>query len=302
MTVLGEAPRRVRPVSVLLAAVALLAIVVVASSAAALLAPRDDPAQFPVLGAETIDEARALQRLMEDYEAAWDAHSLAGIASFLADDDFLFFEPGNRRDTKQGFLDFMEPFVTDPEHVGAIDRIYHVGGSELMETYQTWGFAGATEQDPLVEADLFGVREGKIHSIQAMYGAPVLRRFMGIDITPLVGGYAAAWSSGDRATIEALYSAAASRSEQLYGVEQHGDEEIGAFYEVLLRRHPGLTVTVVDPYIFGDATVRAAVLVLADGRCEIPFTALLEEDDDGLISRERVYYDVVAIEDCAWQR
>jgi hypothetical protein len=154
--------RPIRPA--LLAALALAVLGGPATVGGHAASPDPMPAAAVALMPATIERADALVRSIRDYEATWDEHDLQGFTDFLSDEGFVFVDMGHRLDGKQAFVDFMSPFLTDPEHVGASDRRFHVGADELIEPYQTWGFAGATEDDPLVQVDLFGVREGTITS------------------------------------------------------------------------------------------------------------------------------------------
>ncbi|HSO29563.1 MAG TPA: hypothetical protein VLS28_06650 [Candidatus Sulfomarinibacteraceae bacterium] len=60
---------------------------------------------------------------------------------------------------------------------------------------------------------------------------------------------------------------------------------------------------VIEPYVFGDATLSGAVFVLAEaGPCDVEFTVVLDADESGAVTSERTYHDVAAIEACGWQR
>jgi ketosteroid isomerase-like protein len=266
------------------------------------------PAPMPSDGVITltpaaVERAMALERFIREYEASWDAHDLEAFGAFLSDEEFLFVEPGRRIGSKEVFIGFMAPFLTDPEHVGATGRRFHVGDAELIEPYLTWGFGGATEGDPLVQVDLFSVRDEKITSIQALYGADLLRRYLGVDPTDLIRRYEAAWSSGDVGLVDALYADDAVRGESLYRIELRGSEAIARDAAAFLQRHPGVSATLIEPYVFGDAATGGGTLRLADDTgCDIEYTVLLETDEAGLITRERVYYDIAAITRCGWQR
>lgn len=261
----------------------------------------DDEAQS--LPPSVLERGLALQQLIQGYEATWDEHELEAFAEYLSDEQFLFEEPGNRKDSKAAFVAFMEPFLMNAEGVGGTDFRFHVGSDQLIETYLAWGFGGATEDDPLVEADLFTVRGDKITAIRSMYGADLLRQYLGVDPTDTIERYVAAWSSGDSAQVKTLYAQGATRSESLYGLELRGRSEIADFARGFFERHPGVASTLIDPYIFGDTTMAGATFTLSeDASCGIEYTVLLESDPSGAITNERLYHDVQLIQECGWQR
>lgn len=80
--------------------------------------------------------------------------------------------------------------------------MYFPGSDDLLEVYQTAEFGGATEDSPLVEVDLFTVRDGKITSLRSMYGVDTLGKFGKLLPTESISAYAAAWSSGDAKQVE----------------------------------------------------------------------------------------------------
>jgi ketosteroid isomerase-like protein len=261
------------------------------------------PEAFPVLDSDAIAEAEALVELIEGYEAAWDAGDLEAFAAYLADDGFEFIEPASHIRSKQGFVEFMRPFFVEHTQGDATDRRVFNGDGEIVESYLGWGFGPFTEDNPVVETDLFTIESGSITSLHAMYDPALTRLVYGIDPTDLVNAYASAWSSGDPDRLVALYSDDASRVEGLYGVELKGIDEITLHAAAFFGRHPGATWTIVDPYIFTSGQLSGAVFTLAEpSGCEVGMAVVVEIDDAGLISAERIYHDMDTIRACSWQR
>jgi ketosteroid isomerase-like protein len=264
--------------------------------------PGGGPDAFPVLDDEAVAEANALVEFLLGYEATWDAGDLEAFAAYLADDDFEFVEPGSHIRSKQIFVDFMRPSF-HPGVSGGIDRRVHVGSGEAVESYLGWGFGPVTEENPVVEADLFTIEDGLITSIHSMYD-PALSRFVyGVDPTDLLTAYASAWSSGDPDALPPLYAPDVVRAEGLFGVELRGVDAITRHAGAFFARHPGATWTIVEPYVFTSGLLSGAVFNFAEPRgCDLQMTVLVEMDDAGLIASERIYHDVPAIRACGWQR
>jgi hypothetical protein len=197
----------------------------------------------------------------------------------------------------------MDQYFVNPSQLGSIDRRHFVGRGEVVESYLTWGWAGIPETNPVVEVELFTVENDHITAIHSMYD-PTLSFFgFRVDPTDLLVEYAAAWSSGDLDGLASLYAADARRTESLYGVELRGVAEITRHAEAFFARHPGATWTIVEPYIFTSGMLSGAVFNLKEpGGCDMQMTVLVEMDDAGLISAERVYHDIEAIQACGWER
>jgi ketosteroid isomerase-like protein len=261
------------------------------------------PEAFPVLDSDAIAEAEALVEFIEGYEATWETGDLDAFADYLADDGFEFIEPASHITSKQGFIDFMGQYVIDPDHGGALNARIHVADGEVVESYLGWGFGPFTEDNPVVEVDLFTVANGAIRSLHSMYDPALSRLVYGVDPAELVHAYASAWSSGDLNQLRSVYTADATRVEGLYRIELEGIDEITRHAAAFLDRHPGATWTIVDPFIFTSGQLSGAVFTLAEPNgCEIEMTVVVEMDDAGLISAERVYHDIAGIRACGWQR
>lgn len=246
--------------------------------------------------------------VVRGYEATWTTHDLAGFAAFL-DDGFVFNEPETTNMSKEDFIEMMKPFVVS-EDVGEADVRYFAGGEEVVESHLVWGFGGATEEAPIVEVDLFTVRDSTITSLRSLYGPPDFNRQHGLVLpTEVMDAYLAAWSSGDIAAIKALYAESAIRSEPLYGVELRGPTEISRYAALFHQQHPDASLSIVDPYVFGHRqdfsrppTIGAVLSLVDSARCEVQYVVLLDSDDSGAITSERVYYDIETIQTCDWQR
>lgn len=254
-----------------------------------------------------VDHAAESLSVVLDYEAASDAHDLAGSAALL-DEEFVFNEPETTNMSKEDFIEMMGPFVAS-EDVGVADVRYFAGGDEVVESHLVWGFGGATREAPIVEVDLFTVRNGLITSLRSLYGPPDFTRRNGLVLpTEVLDAYVEAWSSSDPATIESLYAETANRSESLYGVDLHGPEEISRSAASFHQRHPDASLSIVEPYVFGHhdrgpAPTIGAVFSLIDAAgCSVRYVVLLDSDDSGAITSERVYYDLETVQTCDWQR
>jgi ketosteroid isomerase-like protein len=249
-----------------------------------------------------LQRAETLAAVALDYEAAWEAHDPDAIGALLADDGFVFREPGRELPSKQRFLEFMTPYVESAVIGGTEPRVF-VGSDAVVEAYETWGFGGATETAPVVEADLLTVQGDRIGAIEALYGAGFLAATGLEDATSLLRTYEAAWSATDPFAVEDLYAETAVRSEPLFGVELRGRTEIGRYAAGFHLRHPGVELSILEPYLFGDGDRLSGAVFrsVADG-CETQHVVLFETDDDGSITRERVYSDPATIVECDWHR
>jgi ketosteroid isomerase-like protein len=261
-----------------------------------------------LLTAAAIEGAAELERVAHLYDAVWESNDLEALAALLAD-EFVFNEPRTVNLSKEEFLDFMEPYITDLDwDSGEVNLRLLVGSDEVLSAYQTWGFGGATEESPLVEVDLFVVRDGKMTSIVSMYGADMFQRWGGIIPIALMDAYVAAWLSGDPAQVEALYAETAVRVEALYGVELQGSTEIARYATGFFQRHGDSALTVIEPFVFGrgddtwEPNVGAVFSLVNAAGCSVEFAVLLEGDASGAVTSERVYYNLNTIQTCDWQR
>lgn len=261
-----------------------------------------------LLTAAAIERAAEVERVVREWWAAWESNNLEALAATLAD-EFVFNEPLTVNAFKQEYLAKMEPFITRPDwDSGEVNLRFLVGSDDFIQSYETWGFGGATEESPLVEVDLFVVRDGKITSIVSMYGADILQRYGEPVPIELMDAYVAAWSSGDPAQVEALYAETAVRGEALYGVELQGNTEIARYATGFFQRHGGAALTIIEPFVFGrgddtwEPNVGAVFSLVNAAGCSVEFAVLLEGDASGAITSEQVYYNLNTIQTCDWQR
>jgi ketosteroid isomerase-like protein len=266
------------------------------------------PLEVVSLTAAAIERAAELELVAREYDAVWESNDLEALAALLAD-EFVFNEPRTVNLSKEEFLDFMEPYITDLDwDSGQVNLRLLVGSDEVLSAYQTWGFGGATEESPLVEVDLFVVRDGKMTSIVSMYGADMFQRWGGIIPIALMDAYVAAWSSGDPAQVEALYAETAVRVEALYGVELQGSTEIARYATGFFQRHGDAALTIIEPFVFGrgddtwEPNIGAVFSLVDPAGCSVEFAVLLEGNASGAITSERVYYNLNTIQTCDWQR
>lgn len=256
----------------------------------------------PALSATSLEHAAEIEEVVLQYLDGWAEGDASSIAAVLDDDSFVFNEPGNTDLDEDEFMSLMEPFIGNPS-VDAIDHRYFVGDDEIIEVSQTWGFGGGTsEENPVVEVDLYTVRDGAIVSIRSMYGAEFVARWAGVEgAEEAVAAYESAWSSGDASEVEGLYADDAVRSQPLYGIDSQGVDEIAQTASDLFARHPDTLMRVVEPYVFSSAdtlaqTYGAMFSLDNDSTCKV--LVLLEPDESGAIANERVYFDTETLGSC----
>jgi ketosteroid isomerase-like protein len=256
----------------------------------------------PDLSATSLDHAAEIEAVVLQYEDGWAEGDADGIAAVLDDDRFVFNEPGNTNLDEDEFMSLMEPFIGNPS-VEAIDQRYFVGDDEIIQVSQAWGFGGGTsEENPVVEVDVFTVRDGAIVSIRSMYGAEFVARWAGVEgAEEAAAAYESAWSSGDASEVAGLYADDAVRSQPLFGIDSQGANEIAQTASGFFARHPDTLMRVVEPYVFSSADTLAqthgAMFSLDnDSMCKV--LVLLETDESGAIANERVYFDTETLGSC----
>ncbi len=256
----------------------------------------------PGLSATSLEHAAEIEAVVLQYQDGWAEGDASSIAAVLDDDRFVFNEPGNTDLDEDEFMSLMAPFIGNPS-VETIDRRYFVGDDEIIEVSQTWGFGGGTsEANPVVEVDVFTVRDGAIVSIRSMYGAEFVAQWAGVEgAEEAVAAYESAWSSGDASEVEGLYADDAVRSQPLYGIDSQGVEEIAQTASGFFARHPDTLMRVVEPYVFSSAdtlaqTYGAMFSLDHDSTCKV--LVLLEPDEAGEITNERVYFDTETLGSC----
>ena len=250
----------------------------------------------------SLEQAEQLEAVVRGYDDGWIRGDFDLIASFLDDDEFVFNEPGAVNLDKDGFMALMRPFVGNPS-VDAADVHYFVGDDEVIWVGQAWGFGGGTsEKNPVVEVDVFTVRNGAILALRSMYGAEFVRRLTGVEgAAETMAAYASAWSSGDPSEVESLYVDDAVRVEPLSDRRLQGADEIVQAARERFARQPDPSIDVVEPYVFTSAdtlpqTFGAMFVVDGDPSCKV--LVMLEPSESGQIAREHVYPHTETLEAC----
>lgn len=254
------------------------------------------------LSQASLEHAREIEEVVLSYEDGWTQGDFDLIASHLDEDEFVFNEPDAVNLDKDEFMGLMFPFIGNPQ-VGSTDLHLFVGDDEVVMVSQAWGFGGGTsEQNPVVEVDVFTVSDGAITSIRSMYEAEFVFRFTGLEgAEESMTAYASAWSSGDSSQVVALYADDAIRSEPLSGIRLGGIDEIGRDADERFAQRPGRSVTIVEPYVFTSAdalpqTFGAMFAVGSGSTCRQ--LVLVETNEAGEIRHERVYLHTETLGSC----
>jgi hypothetical protein len=180
-----------------------------------------------------------------------------------------------------------------------------------------WGAMGGwTKQKPGREWFEIGLRGGLWASVVMCFDRGSLST-MGVALNPkLVSGfpkllarYATAWSLGDPKAVAALYAPNALRQDMVFGDSEQGRTAIRDYAAQYFGWHPGVQTRLVHPFgdgrmpesghpaMGGQISIRTTG---QDGRpCTVNAAAMLETKN-GLITKERVYYDAASLKTCGW--
>lgn len=172
-----------------------------------------------------------------------------------------------------------------------------------------------TEDEPYIEVDLFEMDGDRIGYLLIFMDLVTARKGFG-DLPALDGSvqerYAAAWTSGDRDAVAGLYADDATRRDGLAGVDAAGIDaivaEAGRWFEALPDATWRVRVSFAEPGVpqqvgepaerYGDQA--GAVFGLVHDACTVDIGILLDLDDNGAITQERVYYDPATLRACGW--
>jgi ketosteroid isomerase-like protein len=184
-----------------------------------------------------------------------------------------------------------------------------------------WGVMGWTKQKPGREWFEIGLRDGLWASVLMIYDRGTLNgdfaSAIGVSLNPkLVSGfakllarYATAWSSGDPKAVAALYAPNALRQDMVFGDSEQGRTAIRDYAAQYFGWYPSVQTRLVRPFgdgrmptsghpaMGGQISIRTTG---QDGRpCTVNAAAMLETKN-GLITKERVYYDAASLKTCGW--
>jgi len=205
----------------------------------------------------------------------------------------------------------------------SVDRDRYVGLSGGVVTDATWNMFGWTKDEPGGGIYELGIRDGRLASVLTLLELDVLTpetaSAMNSALDPalvretrtLPAAYARAWSSGDEATIAALYTETALREDEVFGRSQRNRDEIGRFGAQFQGWYPSARFTVARSYGVGAPAVPGRPVTGVELRIEVPArsgaactveAAVMLETKGGRINRERVYYQPASLIACGWAR
>ena len=184
---------------------------------------------------------------------------------------------------------------------GTFDAPTYVGGDAGAVVSGTRGVVGifyAEGEAPPPEVDVYGIRDGLIETWDVFF---IHDEFADDDALPT--RYAAAWSSGDRAAVEALYASDAGRTDGVFGEQAEGRDAIGSAASAFFEAHTGatwqLTAGMGDKGIYTDPVARGGVYTITADGCAVGAVVALDVGDEGIVA-ESVFYDAASLISCGW--
>jgi len=280
----------------------------VALALVACAAPDEVPSRDRV-SADALQEARAVQSLLERHTAAWDTTKSADAVLALYADDVRFTDLlAEWRDEPRATLEQMvREYVGMPGLAGSPSS-YFVDTTGGVDSYDAWGLGDATQANPVHEVDVFETRSGLLTSLHTVYDVESLAHITGRPVADfaatqvLIQGYGDAWSSGEPSSVAELYAETASRTDTLWGGSAEGRQAISDAAARSFSSRPG-AVWQVDT-VFGDGpgevmnggifTVRLA----EPDACDLGAAVVLETNEAQKIVTERVYWELDSLIRC----
>jgi hypothetical protein len=195
----------------------------------------------------------------------------------------------------------------DPDYTFEHTATY-TGLDDGIVVMDQWGWQGYTEDAPLHEYRIYQTDDGMITAWEALYDMDTRVYFGtgGVDdeAYALRDAYLGAWASRDAAAIAALYADGGVRLDPLFEEAAEGRPAIEEQFADVLDRLPVVSLELVDTIgLRSHERVDVGTVVEitwdAEPACAVEAVFWLESDD-GLITRERAYYDVPSLVACGW--
>jgi hypothetical protein len=297
--------------------IVLLALLVVALASCGVeraVAPRE-----PAPAAEVERTAAAFEAVTSAVPEAWSSGDVEAVRELYTDD-------------------IVHHDQTFGAHIVGIDRVGYMASSFMnqfagMQSRVAESFIGLedslavsklwnirlghefTQDDPLVEVDLYETRGDRISYWTLFYGLDTLEKVAGSATTErldgarsLLSSYGSAWSSGKPQMVGGLYTRDAVREDTIFGERAEGREAITSFAESFFAWYPGAQWKLLLPFSDGrhQSPVAGGVFAItvsgpSGERCEVHAAVLLKTAED-LIVHESLYYGADSLISCGWAR
>jgi ketosteroid isomerase-like protein len=194
-----------------------------------------------------------------------------------------------------------------------------IGLGDGLAVWELWnirlGGHEFTQDDPLVEVDLYETRGDRISYWTLFYGLDTLEKVAGSATTErldearsLLSSYGSAWSSGDPRIVGDLYAPDAVRDDTIFGERAEGRRAIRSFAESFFAWYPGAQWNLLHPFGEGrgDAPMTGGVYAIrvsgpGDQPCEVHVAVLLNTSEDQIV-QEALYYKPDSLISCGWAR
>lgn len=293
-------------------------------------APRTDVSGLFVVSADDLTaEAAAMtdiaQRMGEALKS-FDAADAPPTDSFLLIDPAI---PSLRMHSMGDYLSFMEATIDTTHEVGEI--LVNRDGSLTATDWTSFFHADVAGIDGgMPFARQLRVTDGSVTQLMHLMGAAdaadhaeAIARTIGYEqlgvpldeavatieaeaaqASDLAERWATAWTTRDLDAIRALYAAAGAVRVDGYAGGEKDVAAVEAWATTLFAATPDLAVTVTDVFASGMGPgVIADMTATVDGTsCTVRIGVVWETGEDGLVTREYVYYDANALLACGWVR
>lgn len=278
-----------------------------AGSRGPLALSEDDLAAAEVYFAPIAAEERQFQELRSRDDA--DAEAIQEFVE-AAYSPSIEFHDESMGDDKAGHDDVTRMYETFLAYFGDADIEWAsplLGDTTALSVIEFWNMALGrhefTESEPLVEVDLIEIEADRVGSVVLFYDLASLRRIRGE--RPQLDGslqdeYVTAWATAAPTALRSLYAEGALRHDGLADDEFSGVDAIVAEAERWSTALPEATWTV--RLAFGEPSGQqaGAVIDIDQQGCTVVVGVLLDLDEEGLISLERLHYDPETLRTCGW--
>lgn len=278
-----------------------------------------EPEPLPALDADEVaQKGGSCQAIYQGHIAAWDTRDGQNLRQVYTE-DIVHFDGRPLYVDIDGVVemaDFM--FQLFPDWGMAAGDTY-ISQDQCFGTWINWGVFGFTQEDPGREYDLLETRGDKISHWTLYYDQKFHSAFdfEEIDVVDadFLAHFAAAWSSGDVAQVEALYTEDASLEDTLYNVSISGNQAIAQYAKQVFNQSPGASWEVLETFAESKAkfpyeeeypfSAQGGVFGInvndpQGNRCQIRAVVVLTPNDDGLIFSQSVFYNAETLVACGW--
>ncbi len=192
-----------------------------------------------------------------------------------------------------------------------------ISGEECVGSWKNWGMADFTHENPGVEYVQLETHDGKISLWRSYYDPNFWRLFHHPERInqQLINQFGSFWTHEKANRISNMYSSEAVVEDTLFDLKATGHQEIAQYFrqfQTKSERSPWILVTPLSediapnsykdqyPFATQGGVFRVQVKDNLGQPCEIHVLALIEPNEFGKITHQKILYNARTLQECGW--